>query len=93
MALSRGPNAPPGTPGGRSAQVEMPQPGQTKRWSRYSSTTGRTGGTSAFDINYATVDATATVADGDYVANSGKLHVGVGVNTQTVSVRINGDQG
>jgi hypothetical protein len=56
-------------------------------------TVGRNGGTSAFDVNYGTVDATATVADGDYVANSGKLHVGVGVNTQTVSVRINGDQG
>jgi hypothetical protein len=54
-------------------------------------TVGRTGGTSAFDINYATVDASATVADCDYVANSGKLHFGVGVNTQTVSVRINGD--
>jgi hypothetical protein len=54
-------------------------------------TVGRTGGISAFDVNYGTVDATATVADGVYVAHSGKLHFGVGVNTQTVSVRINGD--
>jgi hypothetical protein len=54
-------------------------------------TVGRTGGTAAFDINYGTVDSSATVADGDYVANSGKLHFGVGVNTQTVSVTINGD--
>src|SRR3954451_17769340 len=47
MARSRGPKAPRGTPGGRVAQVEVRQRGHFRRWSRYSSTTGRTGGTSA----------------------------------------------
>ena len=47
MARSRGPNAPVGTPGGRVAQVEVRHRGQVRRWSRYSSTTARTGGTSA----------------------------------------------
>src|SRR3954451_7470596 len=47
MARSRGPKAPRGTPGGRVAQVEVRQRGHTRRWSRYSSTTGVTGGTSA----------------------------------------------
>src|SRR3954467_805768 len=47
MARSRGPKAPWGTPGGKVAQVEVRQRGHFKRWSRYSSTTGRTGGTSA----------------------------------------------
>ena len=47
MARSRGPKAPAGTPGGRAAQVEVRHRGQFRRWSRYSSTTGWTGGTSA----------------------------------------------
>jgi hypothetical protein len=46
MARSRGPNAPVGTPGGKVAQVEVRQRGQVRRWSRYSSTVSRTGGTS-----------------------------------------------
>src|SRR5207248_2226396 len=54
-------------------------------------TVTRTGGTAAFTVNYNTVDAGATVADGDYVANTGTLTFGTNVNTQTISVTINGD--
>ena len=54
-------------------------------------TVTRTGGTAAFDVNYATSDGTATVADGDYVAASNTLHFGANENTQTISVTINGD--
>jgi Calx-beta domain/Lipase (class 3)/RTX calcium-binding nonapeptide repeat (4 copies)/FG-GAP-like repeat len=54
-------------------------------------TVTRTGGTAAFDINFATSDGSATVADGDYVATSGTLHFNAGVNTQTIAVIINGD--
>jgi Calx-beta domain/FG-GAP-like repeat/Cysteine-rich secretory protein family/RTX calcium-binding nonapeptide repeat (4 copies) len=49
------------------------------------------GGTAAFDVNFATADGSATVADHDYIANSGTLHFGTGVNTQTISVTINAD--
>ena len=38
---------PVGTPGGKVAQVVSPQPGQVKRWSRYSSTIGWILGSSA----------------------------------------------
>src|SRR5438132_231659 len=51
----------------------------------------RTGGADAFDVNFSTVDGTATVADGDYVQNSGTLHFADGINTQTISIVINGD--
>ena len=54
-------------------------------------TVTRSGGTAAFDVNYATSDGTATVADGDYVAASNTLHFGANENTQTISVTINGD--
>jgi uncharacterized delta-60 repeat protein len=54
-------------------------------------TVTRSGGTAAFDVNFATSDAEATTADNDYVANAGTLHFGDGVNTQTISVTINGD--
>jgi Ca2+-binding RTX toxin-like protein len=54
-------------------------------------TVTRSGGTEAFDVNFATSNGTATVADGDYVATSGTLHFGANQNTQTVSVTINGD--
>src|SRR4051794_27242356 len=47
MARSRGPNAPRGTPGGGVAQVEVRHRGHVRRWGRYSSTTGWTGGSSA----------------------------------------------
>ena len=54
-------------------------------------TVTRSGGSTAFDINFATADGTATVADHDYVANSGALHFGTGVNSQPISITINGD--
>ena len=54
-------------------------------------TVTRSGGTAAFDVNYATSNGTATVADGDYVAASNTLHFGANQNTQTISVTINGD--
>jgi hypothetical protein len=54
-------------------------------------TVTRTGGTAAFDVSFTTSDNTATTADHDYVANTGTLHFGAGVNTQTISVTINGD--
>jgi hypothetical protein len=54
-------------------------------------TVTRSGGTAAFAVNFATADGTATTADHDYAANSGTLNFGTGVNTQTISVTINGD--
>ena len=54
-------------------------------------TVTRSGGTAAFDVNYATSDGTATVADSDYVAASNTLHFGANENTKTISVTINGD--
>ena len=54
-------------------------------------TVTRSGGTAAFDVNFATSDGSATTADSDYVANSGTLHFADGQNTQTVSVTVNGD--
>ncbi|QIG51818.1 hypothetical protein G5V57_31390 [Nordella sp. HKS 07] len=54
-------------------------------------TVTRSGGTAAFDVNYATSNGSATVADGDYVAASNVLHFGANQNTQTISVTINGD--
>src|SRR4026209_526574 len=54
-------------------------------------TVTRSGGTAAFDVNYATSNGTATVADGDYVAASNVLHFGASQNTQTISVTISGD--
>src|SRR5262249_10106944 len=49
-------------------------------------TVTRTGGSAAFDVNFATANGSATTADGDYVAKSGTVHFAEGVNTQTVSV-------
>ena len=54
-------------------------------------TVTRSGGTEPFAVNFATSDGTATVADHDYVANAGTLNFAAGVNTQTISVTINGD--
>jgi hypothetical protein len=53
-------------------------------------TVTRTGGSGAFAVNYATANGTAS-AGSDYVATSGALTFGSGVNTQTISVTINGD--
>jgi len=54
-------------------------------------TVTRTGGPAAFDINFATSNGSATVADGDYAAASGTLHFATNVNTQTISIPVNGD--
>ncbi len=54
-------------------------------------TVTRTGGTAAFDVNYATADGTAT-AGSDYVAQpSGTVSFAAGDLTKTISVTINGD--
>ncbi len=54
-------------------------------------TVTRSGGTAAFDVNFATSNGSATVADRDYAAASNTLHFAAGQNTQTISVTINGD--
>jgi V8-like Glu-specific endopeptidase len=54
-------------------------------------TVTRTGGTAAFSVNYSTSNGSATVADNDYVAKSGTLNFGANVNTQTITITINGD--
>ena len=54
-------------------------------------TVTRSGGTAAFDVNYATADGTATTGNHDYAATSGSLHFGANENSKTVSVAINGD--
>src|SRR3954447_18358545 len=54
-------------------------------------TVTRSGGTAAFDVNFATSNGTATVADSDYVATSNTLHFGANENTKTISVTINRD--
>ena len=54
-------------------------------------TVTRTGGNAAFDVDFATADGSATAADGDYVANTGNVHFDAGVNTQTISIVVNGD--
>ena len=54
-------------------------------------TVTRSGGTAAFNVNYATADGTATTADGDYVASSGTLQFADGETSKTISIVINGD--
>jgi Calx-beta domain/FG-GAP-like repeat/RTX calcium-binding nonapeptide repeat (4 copies) len=54
-------------------------------------TVKRTGGDAAFDVNFATKDGSATVADGDYKENHGPLHFAQGVNEQKISIVVNGD--
>jgi serralysin len=51
----------------------------------------RTGGSAAFDVNFATADGSATAADGDFAAKIGKVHFDAGINTQTISIVVNGD--
>ncbi|MBP0495834.1 matrixin family metalloprotease [Pararoseomonas indoligenes] len=53
-------------------------------------TVTRTGGSSAFSVNYATVDSTAH-AGSDYVATSGTLFFESGALSKTVSVAVLGD--
>ncbi|MES2339820.1 MAG: Calx-beta domain-containing protein [Pseudomonadota bacterium] len=54
-------------------------------------TVTRSGGSGAFDVNYATADGTATVAGNDYTAQSGTLSFGVGENSKTITVLVTGD--
>jgi hypothetical protein len=54
-------------------------------------TVTRSGGTGAFAVNFVTSDGSASTADNDYNGTSGTLNFGTGVNTQTISVTINGD--
>ena len=54
-------------------------------------TVSRSGGTAAFDVNFATANGTAT-AGSDYVAQpTGTLSFAAGDLTKTISVTINGD--
>ena len=50
----------------------------------------RVGGTAAFDVNYATANGSAS-APSDYVAASGTISFGAGVNSKTLSIIVNGD--
>ncbi len=50
----------------------------------------RTGGSGAFTVDYATANGTAS-AGSDYVAASNTLTFAAGVNTQNVTITINGD--
>jgi predicted extracellular nuclease len=55
-------------------------------------TVSRSNTTTAFSVDYATADSTATVANSDYAAATGTLTFTVGgALTQTVSVTVNGD--
>ena len=56
-------------------------------------TVTRSGGTGAFDVNYATASGTASAVagTGDYGAISGTLHFGASVNSLTIPVTIYGD--
>ena len=54
-------------------------------------TVTRSGGTTVFNVTYATADGTATTADGDYAANSNTQQFAANENTKTVSIVINGD--
>src|SRR5262249_41063816 len=51
-------------------------------------TVSRTGGTGAFDVNFTTVDISATTSDGDYVSKSGPLHFVDGQFSQEISIDI-----
>ncbi len=53
-------------------------------------TVTRTGGAGAFSVNFTTANNSAT-AGVDYVANAGTLNFGAGVNTQNITVVVNGD--
>src|SRR5437667_6655635 len=46
---------------------------------------------STSSVNFATADGTATVANSDYVANSGTLSFAAGETTKTITIVVNGD--
>jgi urease beta subunit len=54
-------------------------------------TVTRSGGTAAFDVDFATKADTASAADGDYVARGNTLHFNAGETTKTIDVVVNGD--
>ncbi|HTD19280.1 MAG TPA: Calx-beta domain-containing protein, partial [Ktedonobacteraceae bacterium] len=55
-------------------------------------TVTRSGDTSiTSSVNFATADGTATVANSDYVANSGTLSFAAGETTKTITIVVNGD--
>ena len=54
-------------------------------------TVNRSGGTAAFDVNWATSNGTATTADGDYVAGSNVVRFLAGDLSKTFDVVVNGD--
>ncbi len=53
-------------------------------------TVTRTGGTAAFNVNFATAAGTAS-SPSDYAAQSGTLSFGANVTSRTISITINGD--
>ena len=53
-------------------------------------TVTRSGGSTAFSVDFSTSDGTAT-GGSDYIAKTGTLDFAAGVNSQTVSVTVNGD--
>lgn len=57
----------------------------------FSFTVSRSSGTGAATVDFATADASATIADADYVATSGTLNFADGELSKTVSVTVNGD--
>ena len=66
--------------------------GRDGKTATFTFTATRSGDTSsAITIDYATIDGTATVADGDYAYTSGWLAFGVGETTKTISVTVYGD--
>ena len=84
------PNSPPATGSVSINDVTISEGNSGTKVATFTVT--RSGGTAAFDVNYATSsNGTATVADGDYVAASNTLHFGANQNTQTISIAINGD--
>lgn len=54
-------------------------------------TVTRSLGAAPITVDFRTQDGTATVAAGDYVAQSGTLGFGAGVTTRTISVTVNGN--
>ena len=45
----------------------------------------------SLSVNFATLDGTAMLANGDYITNSGTLSFPPGVSSQTITVLVNGD--
>jgi Calx-beta domain/CHRD domain len=58
----------------------------------YTFTVTKTGSTAlSSSVNFTTVDGTATIADGDYQANSGTLNFSPTDTSKTITVLVNGD--